>query len=288
MRKKMRYKEGIKVGVIGILINITLATIKILLSLLVNSVSIMADAINNITDTTSSILTVIGFKLGNKKPTKLHPYGYARYEYISSFLISIFMLVVSSTFVIESISKIIKPENLIINKTTFTILFITLVIKIIQYIYYIKMYKKLNSSSLKATSIETRNDIITSTSIIISMLIFSKFNVNIDGYIGLVVSVLLLISSINLFKENISLLLGIKPSDELIQYIENKILHYKQIEGIHELMIHNYGNNINYITVHVEVNKNMKLKNINKLCNKIEKEFKNDNFNIVIHIEPKL
>ena len=106
-----RNKEGIKVGIAGILINLFLAIVKIILSMCTNSVSIMADALNNITDTTSSLLTIIGFKLNNKKPTKTHPYGYARYEYISSFLISVFMLIMSFIFVVKSILKI-KSKNL--------------------------------------------------------------------------------------------------------------------------------------------------------------------------------
>ena len=288
MNKKIRYKEGIKVGIIGILINIFLALTKIILSLIVNSVSIMADALNNLTDTTSSLLTVIGFRLSNKKPTENHPYGYARYEYIFSFLISVFMLIMSSMFIIKSIIKIINPETLVINYITYLVLFITLIVKIIQYNYYIKMYKKLDSISLKATSIETRNDIITNASILISMFIMKTYNINIDGYVGLVVSVLLVISSFKVFLESNSLLIGTIPNKELISYIESKFILYEQVLGIHELMIHNYGNDKNYITVHIEVDKNMKLKNINKLCNKIENDFKKENLNIVIHIEPKL
>ena len=288
MRKERRNKEGIKVGIIGIMINLSLAITKVVLSLITNSVSIMADALNNITDTTSSLLTIIGFKIGNKKPTKLHPYGYARYEYISSFLISIFMVIMSSIFVFESLTKIIKPESLNINNTTYIILFITLIIKIIQYIYYVKMYKKLNSISIKATSVETRNDIITNLSILISMIIMKNFNINIDGYIGLVVSMLLVISSFKIFLESNSLLIGVVPNDEIINLIKSKIMSYEQVQGIHELFVHNYGMNNNYITVHLEVNKNMKLKTINKLCNKIENDFKKENYNIVIHIDPKL
>lgn len=288
MNKKIRYKEGIKVGIIGILINLFLAITKIFLSLFTNSISIMADALNNLTDTTSSLLTIIGFKLSNKKPTKKHPYGYARYEYISSFLISILMMIMSSIFIIRSILKIIHPKELVINNITYLILFITLIIKMIQFIYYKKMFKKLKSISLKATSIETRNDIITNISILSSMFIMKSYNINIDGYIGLIVSTLLVISSFKVFLEANSLLIGIIPNDELISYIMSKIGLYKEVLGMHDLMVHNYGNNKNYITIHIEVNKNMKLKNINKLCNKIESDFKKENLNIVIHIEPKL
>ena len=250
--QKKRYKEGIKVGLIGIIINLFLSSTKIILSYFVNSVSLLADAINNLSDMTSSILTVLGFKLSNKTPNKTHPYGYARYEYISSFFISTFMIIMSILFIFESISKIIKPEKLQINKITYIILFITLIVKILQYIYYKKMSKKLNSLTLVATSIETRNDIITNVSILISMIIIQNTNYNIDGYIALVVSFILIKSSIEMFKESLSLLIGKSPNKETIKLINNKILKNKEIEKINKIIIHNYGENINYINVHIK------------------------------------
>lgn len=286
MHKKQRYKKGIKVGLIGILINLILSITKVILSVSVNSVSIMADAFNNITDINSSLLTVIGFKLGNKKPTNIHPYGYARYEYISGFLIAIFMLTMSIFFIKESINKIINPESLIINKITYLILTITLIVKIFQMIYYIKMSKKLNSLTLKATSIETRNDVITNSSILISMFIMKKTNINIDGFIALIVSLILVSSSIKMLKETISLLVGIVPSQEKINIIKNKLLSYNYVKGIHNLMIHNYGVGIDYITVHLEIDSNITLNDMHRLTNQIEKDFRKNNSNITIHIDP--
>ena len=271
--KKKRYKNGMKVGIIGIIINLFLATIKIILSYLSNSVSILADALNNLSDMTSSILMLFGFKLSSKKATKKHPYGYARYEYISSFLISIFMIIMSLLFIIESITKIIKPDNLIINLNTYLILFTTLIIKLVQYVYYKKMSYKLNSLSIEATTLETRNDIITNISILISMIIMNKQNINIDGYIALIVSFILIKSSIEMLKESISILIGKNPTDEQINEIKNKILIHKEIEKINKLIIHNYGENINYINIHLKLNKKEKMNNIRKLINKIEKEF---------------
>ena len=141
---------------------------------------------------------------------------------------------------------------------------------------------------MKATSIETRNDIITNISILLSMFAIKIFNINIDGYIGLIVSIGVVISSFKIFLESNSLLIGTLPNNDVINFIKAKIMLYKEVLGIHDLFIHNYGIGKNYITIHLEVNKNMKLKNINKLCNKIENDFKKENYNIVIHIDPKL
>lgn len=286
MHKNKRYKKGIYTSIIGIILNFIIGFIKILLSLKTHSISILTDAVNNLTDMTSSIITMVGFKLSTKKPTKTHPYGYARYEYISAFIISIFMLVMSTTFVIKSINKIINPEKLIINNVTFIVLFITLIIKIIQMYLYKITSKKINSSALKASSIETRNDVMTNASIIISMIVMKKYNINIDGYIGLIVSMILLISSLKTSKEMLELLVGKIPNDEKIKEIKNQILSYKNVEDIHNLMIHNYGVGIDYITVHIEINSKINIMKIHELTNKIEKDFKKKDINITIHIDP--
>lgn len=280
-----RCKEGVKVGIVGIILNLILGIIKIILGICVNSISILADAFNNLTDMTSSILTIVGFKLSNKKPTQTHPYGYARYEYISGLLISVFMVIMSSIFVIESLIKVINPEKILINKMIYIILFITLLIKIIQMLYYLKMTKKISSISLKATTIETRNDIITNTSILISMYIMNIYNINIDGLIGLIVSLILVLSSIKMFKETVYPLIGIVPNEEKVKNIENILLSYKQVQGIHDLMIHNYGVGIDYITVHIEIESNLSIIEMQKLTNKIEKDFKKNDLNINIHVD---
>lgn len=286
MDNQKRCKEGVKVGIVGIILNLILGIIKIILGICVNSISILADAFNNLTDMTSSILTIVGFKLSNKKPTQTHPYGYARYEYISGLLISVFMVIMSSIFVIESLIKVINPEKILINKMIYIILFITLLIKIIQMLYYLKMTKKISSISLKATTIETRNDIITNISILISMYIMNIYNINIDGFIGLIVSLILVLSSIKMFKETVYPLIGIVPNEEKVKNIENILLSYKQVQGIHDLMIHNYGVGIDYITVHIEIESNLSIIEMQKLTNKIEKDFKNNDLNINIHVDP--
>lgn len=285
MHKKERNKKGIIVSFIGIFLNFILGLIKIILSFKTHSISILTDAVNNLTDMTSSIITMIGFKLSSKKPNKKHPFGYARYEYIAGFIISSIMLVMSVTFVIKSINKIINPEKLIINNLTFIILFITLIVKILQMILYKKSSIKLKSSSLKAASIETRNDVITNASILISMFIMKIYNINIDGYIGLIVSIILVYSSIKTLKEMMDFLVGIKPSDEKIKYIKDKILSFKEIKEITNIKIHNYGINVDYVTINIKAYSNKKLI---KLISLIKEEFEKENIDITIQIDKLL
>ena len=166
--KNVRNNYGKVSGVFGIITNAILGIIKLLIGILSNSISIIVDAVNSLSDMVTSILTIVGFKLSSKKPNHKHPYGYARYEYVFGLFISIFMLAVGIIFIKESITKILKPESLEINTLTFVILIISIILKIIQMIVYFDFANSIKSKTLKANAVDTRNDILTTTSILIS------------------------------------------------------------------------------------------------------------------------
>ncbi len=284
---EVRNKYGKVAGIFGIISNLILGIIKLIIGFISNSVSIMADAVNNIADTASSALTIIGFKLASKKPTHEHPYGYARYEYVSGFAIAILMLVMGLTFAKESIVKIIHPEALIINNITFIILAIAIVGKACQMFVYLDFAKTINSNTLKASAVDTRNDIISTTAILISMLIMSKFNINIDGYLGLAVSLFVIYSSIQMIKEVLEPIIGIVPTKERVDEIENKILSYDYVQGIHDLVIHNYGVHNDFVTVHVEIDSAMDMLEAHDLIDNIERDFKEQlGIDLTIHMDP--
>ena len=283
----VRNAYGKVAGVFGIFTNLILGIIKFIIGIISNSVSIMADAINNIADTASSILTIIGFKLANKKPDKEHPYGYARYEYISGFVIALLMFIMGLTFAKESIVKIFNPEELTINTVTYVILIIAIVAKLIQMFVYLDFAKAINSNTLKTNAIDTRNDIISTTTILISMIIMGIFKINIDGYLGLVVSGLIIYSSIGLIREVLEPIIGIIPTEERIEEVTKKLLSYDCVRGIHDLRIHNYGVHNDFITVHVEINSDMDMIKAHDLMDNIEKDFKKDlGTDLTIHMDP--
>lgn len=283
----VRNAYGKVAGVFGIFTNLILGIIKFIIGIISNSVSIMADAINNIADTASSILTIIGFKLANKKPDKEHPYGYARYEYISGFVIALLMFIMGLTFAKESIVKIFNPEELTINTVTYVILIIAIVAKLIQMFVYLDFAKAINSNTLKTNAIDTRNDIISTTTILISMIIMGVFKINIDGYLGLVVSGLIIYSSIGLIREVLEPIIGIIPTEERIEEVTKKLLSYDCVRGIHDLRIHNYGVHNDFITVHVEINSDMDMIKAHDLMDNIEKDFKKDlGTDLTIHMDP--
>lgn len=283
----VRNKYGIVSGMYGIVSNLILTIIKLITGVITNSVSIIADGINNLTDTLSSILTIIGFKLSNRKPNQKHPYGYARYEYITGYTIAILILVVGVIFLKESIIKIFKPTNLIINKLTFIILIISIIIKITQMIVYLDFAKTIKSNTLKTSAIDTRNDIITTITILVSMIIMKIFKINLDGYLGLVVSIFIISSGITMLLENVEPILGIVPTKKRVNKISKKLLSYDGVQDIHGLVIHNYGVHNDFVTVHVEVDSSMNMIEAHDLMDIIENDFKEEfGIDLTIHMDP--
>ena len=283
----VRNQYGKVAGVFGIFTNIILGIIKLIIGMISNSVSIIADAANNIADTASSILTIIGFKLSSKKPDKDHPYGYARYEYVAGFVIAIMMFIMGLTFAKESIVKIFNPEELVINWITYLILVIAIIGKGIQMLVYLDFAKAINSNTLKANSVDTRNDIISTTAILISMIIMGIFKINLDGILGLAVSGFVIYSSIGMIKEVLEPIIGIVPTEEQVKEITEKILSYEYVEGIHDLVIHNYGVHNDFVTVHVEIDSKMDIMKAHDMMDNIEKDFKDElGIALTIHMDP--
>ena len=283
----VRNQYGKVAGIFGIFTNIILGIIKLIIGIISNSVSIIADAANNIADTASSLLTIIGFKLSSKKPDKDHPYGYARYEYVAGFVIAIMMFIMGLTFAKESIMKIFNPEELIINWITYLILIIAIIGKCIQMLVYLDFSKAINSNTLKANSVDTRNDIISTTTILISMIIMGIFKINIDGLLGLAVSGFVIYSSTNMIKEVLEPIIGIVPTEEQVKEISEKLLNYEYVEGIHDLVIHNYGVHNDFVTVHVEIDSKLDIMKAHDMMDNIEKDFRDDlGIALTIHMDP--
>lgn len=284
---KVRNRYGVVAGAFGIVSNILLFIIKLIIGIIANSVTIMADAFNNLSDSLSSIITIIGFKLSSKPADKEHPYGHARYEYITGTIVAFLVFAVGILFVKSSIEKIIRPEEISLGKETYITLIIAIVIKTVQMIIYMNFSRAINSSVIKANAIDSRNDIIITFSVLGAMVIMKVFNINVDGYIGLIISLFIVVSSIKMIKETIDPLLGVIPSEEQINKIKNEISKHEGVEGIHDLMIHNYGEGKDFATVHVEVSSDMNIVVAHDLADSIEKSvLKEFNINLTVHIDP--
>ncbi len=251
--QEVRFRYGIVAGIFGIISNVILCVFKILVGVFSGSVAIVADAINNLSDAASSVVTVFGFKLSNRPADREHPFGHARYEYIAAFIIAFAVVLIGVLLLKQSIEKIITPESVNISAYTYVVLAVSIVLKILQGLIYRNFGKTINSEALKASAADSRNDVFTTIAVLISTIVIDVTGVNIDGYAGLVVSVVIIIFSIKLLKETINPLLGTVPDKELVAKISEKLRQYDEVLGFHDLMIHSYGPAITYASVHVEV-----------------------------------
>ncbi len=285
--QEYRARYGKLAGIFGIVTNFLLFLLKIGIGIFSNSLAIIADAINNLSDSISSILTLVGFQLAQRKADKEHPFGHARYEYVTGILISFMVFLMAYTLLKNSIQKILHPEVVTISVITCLVLVIAIFGKLAQMSVYFHLSKKIDSSTIKANAVDARNDAICTTVVFLSLLIMQLFHVNIDGYMSFLVSFFLLYSSFQLIKETIDPLLGLAANEEQVNYIKQNLLKYKEIKGFHDLIIHNYGPSKIYATVHIEVDEDMKLLKADQLMDKIEKDFEEQlGVHLTIHIDP--
>jgi len=287
----VRNAYGKMCGIIGIISNLILCVIKIVTGLLISSISIMADGINNLADAGSSIITLIGFKLSSMPADSDHPFGHQRIEYISGLIVSFIILIIGFLLGKSSIEKIFAesemiPRNQII--VTIGILVVAILIKFWQSYFNRKNGKLINSTTLIATSQDSLNDCISTTAVLLSLIVTLIFpTINLDGYMGILVSIFIIISGIKLIKETISPLIGEAPTKEFVADIANKIMDYDGILGIHDLVVHTYGPAKTFVTVHAEVDASVDICISHDIIDNIEHDFmKNENVNLVIHMDP--
>ncbi len=284
---EVRNRYGIVSGVFGIITNFILFLIKFIIGIISNSITIMADAFNNLSDSGSCIITILGFKLSNKPPDKEHPYGHKRYEYITAMIIALLIFSMGILFLKTSVDKMFNPEIISINYLTYIILLVAIIGKIIQMFVYYDFAKAIDSNTIKGNAIDARNDIISTTSVLVASMIMGITKINLDAYFGFIVSIFILISALKMLKDTINPLLGIVPDDEKVRFIRKKILSYDGVYGIHDLVIHNYGVGSDFVTVHIEVNSNINIVDGHNIVDNIEKDFKEKyGIHLTVHIDP--
>lgn len=284
---EVRFRYGIAAGVFGIVSNTVLCVFKILVGILSGSVAIVADAVNNLSDAASSIVTVFGFKLSNRPADREHPYGHERYEYIAAFIIAFAVVLIGALLLKQSIEKIITPEGITVSVYTYVVLAVAIVLKIVQGLLYRDFGKSINSEALRASAADSRNDVFTTIAVLISTIVIDTTGVNIDGYAGLVVSIVIIVFSLKLLKDTVNPLLGTVPDKALVGKIAEKLSSYEVVLGFHDLMIHSYGPAITYASVHVEVDAKENVIEMHDAIDNIERDFMNDmNVHLVIHMDP--
>lgn len=283
----VRNKYGTLASIIGIISNIFLCSIKIFLGIISGSIAVITDGINNLSDAGASIITLIGFHISSKPADDEHPFGHERAEYLSGVAVSFIIIVIGGTFLIGSIKKIISSEVISVSFLSYIILSISILVKFWQAMFYKKMGKEIDSSALAATSQDSLNDSISTFLVLVAMIIFDISAVNIDGYVGVVVSVFVLISGLKMIKETMKPLMGEMPPIEFRNMIAKKVSSYDGIEGVHDLVIHSYGPNKTFVTIHAEVSAQADIMLSHDIIDNIEKDFREElQIDLVIHMDP--
>ena len=284
---RLRERYGIFASAVGIATNVLLFIIKLVVGIVANSISIIADAINNLSDSGASLVTLVGFKISGKPADAEHPFGHARAEYISSLIVSFIIVILGFELIIESVKKIINPETIAFNTVTVAVLIIAILLKFWLSRFYKKIAGIIDSPALIATSVDSRNDMLATSGVLVGLIISNRTGFNLDGYIGLLIALLILVSGIKLVLETISPLLGEAPNKDLVNRITQKILSYENILGIHDLTVHNYGKGKCFASVHCEVPADQDFMESHDLIDNIERDFlKEDKIHLVIHLDP--
>ncbi len=282
-----REDYGRLAGIVGIICNLILSAIKFIIGTLSNSVSIIADATNNISDAGTSIVTLVGFKLSGKPADEEHPYGHARIEYITGLIISFLIIHIGLDILLDAIKKIITPEKASLSVLSTIILGISVLFKLWLGLFNKKLGKTIKSKALEATAADCRNDVIATTMVLVAAIISGFTGFNLDGYIGVIVAALIIYSGIGLAKDTVGPLLGQPPSKEIYEKIESKILSYENVLGVHDLLIHSYGPEKFFASAHIEMDANTDVLVCHDIMDTIERDVMREmNIHLVVHLDP--
>lgn len=273
-------------GWVGIICNVFLCAGKFIAGLLSGSMSVTADAVNNLSDASSGVIGLIGFKLSERSADKEHPYGHGRYEYLAGFMVAALIMIIGAELLRDSVMKIISPTEVEFGAVTIVVLSASVLVKICMMLFYKRIGGKINSETIIATAADSRNDVI-STSAVLAALIISHFcDVELDGVMGALVAVFILYSGVGLVKDAMDPLLGKAPSEETVEDIREKILSYDGILGTHDLMIHDYGPGRQFASVHVEMSADTGFVECHEIIDRIERDFLAQGLNMIVHPDP--
>lgn len=284
---KVRSAYGILSGCVGVICNIVLFLVKLTGGLLINSISVTADAFNNLSDAASSIVTLVGTKFAQKPADKEHPFGHGRSEYIAAFIVAFLVLQVGFTCFKNSFGKILKPESVAFNIGILVLLVLSVLVKLWLAIFNKGLGQKINSGVLKATGTDAFGDVLITSVTIVSIIIGRITGLKIDGWMGAIVSVVVIIAGFNIAKQTLEPLLGEAIDKETYDKVTEKVESYKGILGCHDLIVHNYGPSHIMATIHVEVESKENLEGVHEIIDRIERDVLRElGIFLVIHVDP--
>ena len=274
-------------GFVGIVANIVLFFFKLLIGMFTGSVAITADAMNNLSDASGAIVTLLGFRLAQRPADEDHPYGHARFEYLSGLAVSVMIMVIGFELAKTSMEKIITPSAVAFSTAAAVVLLGSIGVKLWLSLFNTTLGKRIRSSALLATAADSRNDCISTAAVLVAMLVEHFTSWQVDGYFGMGVALFILFSGWNLAKETISPLLGEAASPELRELIVDYVSQQPHVLGYHDLMVHDYGPGQRFASLHVEMDKNRDPLLCHELIDDMEREcFESHGIHLVIHYDP--
>ena len=274
-------------GTTGIVCNVLLFALKLVAGLLSGAVSVVADALNNLSDAASSLVALLGFRLAQRPADKDHPFGHARYEYLSGVIVAAMILLIGAELAKTSFGKILHPEPVDFSVLTAVILLGSVAVKLWMTLFYRKLSRFIGSATLKAAAVDSRNDVVTSVAVLVGLAAGWLLQINIDGFVGLAVALFILYSGIGVAKETISPLLGERADGQLVQQINDLVLEEKKVLGVHDLLVHDYGPGKCYASVHVELSAEEDPLVCHDIIDQIECDVLEQlNVHLVIHYDP--
>ena len=284
---QVRTAYGTLSSIVGIICNVILFGAKFLIGFLAGSISVMADAFNNLSDAASSIVGLVGVKMAEKPADKDHPFGHGRIEYISAFIVAFIVIQVGFSLFKTSLGKIFHPDDMAFNWISIVILLMSIGVKLWLALFNRKLGKRINSKVLLATSTDALGDVIATSSTILSMVVYGILAVNIDEIVGIAVSVVVMFAGVNIAKDTLAPLIGEAIDPKLYQEITNFVESFDGIEGTHDLIIHNYGPSRSMASIHAEVPNDVDIEVSHEIIDQIEREAgRRFGMLLVIHMDP--
>lgn len=282
----VRSAYGKLAGAAGIVCNLLLCAGKFAAGVISGSVSITADALNNLSDASSGVISLIGFKLSEKNADEEHPYGHARYEYLAGFVMAVIILIIGAELLRGSVVRIVRPEAVEFGTAALVVLAVSIAVKAGMMFFYGKTARLIGSDTLKTAAADSRNDVISTSAVLIAAVISKFAPIQLDGIMGAAVALFILYSGAGLVKDTMNPLLGKAPDAELVENIRAKIMSYEGVLGTHDLMIHDYGPSRKFASVHVEMAGNHSLSETHEVVDRIERDFMSGGLNMLVHLDP--
>lgn len=265
-----RDKEIVKISIYGILMNLALVGAKATVGLIANSISIVLDALNNLTDALSSIVTIVGVKLAGRKPDAKHPFGHGRIEYFSAVIVAMIVLAAGLMALKESIEKIIAPEEADYSVVSLVVVAVAVLVKFFFGRFVKRRGKELNSGSLVASGVDAISDAALSSSVLAGAIISFVWHISLEGYIGILIAVMIIRTAVEILKDSVNDLLGARTDNSLAEKMRETIMKNPEVFGVYDMALHNYGPNKIIASAHIEISDKMRTREIHRLSRKIE------------------